>query len=66
LGRGILRQIAHDAKIGKDESLKVLDQVYPENADESSSFAFYRTIQAEGISLAIFARASDRTEGRRC
>jgi predicted RNA binding protein YcfA (HicA-like mRNA interferase family) len=27
LGRGILRQIAHDAKIGKDESLKVLDQV---------------------------------------
>lgn len=27
LGRGILRQIAHDAKIGKDEFLKVLDQV---------------------------------------
>ena len=26
LGRGILRQIAHDAKIGKDELLKLLDQ----------------------------------------
>ena len=27
LGRGILRQIAHDAKIGKDEFVKILDDI---------------------------------------
>ena len=27
LGRGILRQIAHDIKIGKDEFLKILDEI---------------------------------------
>jgi predicted RNA binding protein YcfA (HicA-like mRNA interferase family) len=27
LGRGILRQIAHDIKIGKDEFVKILDEI---------------------------------------
>jgi len=27
LGRGILRQIAHDAKIGKDDFVKILDDI---------------------------------------